>query len=138
MYLYRIGLGGVMGRRFVMIEHTGRTSGKTYQTVLEVIRHDESSTDVVAAWGPKTDWLRNIQANPEVRISIGRIRNAQATGHVVDEATAAAAFATYAEAHPKSAAALGKSLGLPLDDAQAMGEMVPLVRITLAAEQVQS
>lgn len=131
-YLYRAGLGWMMGNRFVMIEHTGRKSGNTYQTVLEVIGLDEQSVDVAAAWGPKSDWLRNIQANPGIRVSMGKIRKAPATARVLDAAAAAKVFADYTEAHPRAAKTLSKSVGLPLDDPEAMAASVPSVRLTLA------
>ena len=124
-YLYRIGLGWILGNRFVMIEHTGRRSGNTYHTVLEVIRNDDTTIDIAAAWGPKTDWLRNIEANPRVRVSMGRLRNKPATAAIADDATAAETFAAYTKAHPRSARALSKSLGLPLDDPETMAASMP-------------
>lgn len=129
--LYRVGLGWVLGNRFVMIEHTGRTSGHPYQTVVEVIGRDERTIDVAAAWGPQSDWFRNVVAQPAVRVSIGRLRNRNATATVLDVASAADVFARYTGAHPRAARALTKSLGLPLSDPTAMAASVPVARFTL-------
>ncbi len=131
LYLYRVGLGRMLGRRTVLLEHTGRKSGLPRETVLEVIRHDDQSFDIAAAYGAKSDWFRNIQADPKVRISTGRIQHAEATAVLADMATAESAFADYTEAHQVAAKAFGKSLGLPVDDPARMAAVVPVVRITL-------
>lgn len=130
-YLYRVGFSRVLGRRAVLLEHTGRKSGLPRETVLEVIRHDDKSFDIAAAYGTKSDWFRNIEADPNVRISTGRIQHAQATAVLADVATAESAFADYTEAHPVAAKAFGTSLGLPVDDPARMAAVVPVVRITL-------
>lgn len=72
--LYRHGWGWLLGRRFLQLTHTGRRSGRTHTTVLEVVRLDRDSGEVmvVSGFGPGSDWLRNIQANGRVEISIGR------------------------------------------------------------------
>ena len=50
--------------------------GQPRQTVLEVVDYDEATDtySVAAAWGGKSDWYRNIQANPAVAIWIGSSR----------------------------------------------------------------
>lgn len=62
VWLYRLRLGRLLGRRFVMVTHTGRKSGRQHQTVLEVVRYDPATGVVVVAsgWGEKADWFRNI------------------------------------------------------------------------------
>ncbi len=115
----------------MLLEHTGRKSGLPRETVLEVIRHDDQSFDIAAAYGAKSDWVRNIEADPKVRISTGRIQHAEATAVLADMATAKSAFADYTEAHPAAAKAFGKSLGLPVGDPARMAAVVPVVRITL-------
>lgn len=131
--LYRAHLGWVMGRRFVLVEHTGRKSGKTYQTVLEVVGHSDTTIDVAAAWGPTSDWFRNVSATPSVRVSSGRLRDEPATAAVLDDDDAEAVFAAYTDDHPRAARTLSKSLGLPLEDPAAMAAAVPAVRFTLGA-----
>lgn len=74
-WLYRAGLGWILGRRFLALTHRGRTSGRTYRTVLEVISYDEATGEsvVVSAYGTKADWYRNIEAEPALRVQTGRL-----------------------------------------------------------------
>lgn len=74
VYFYRFKLGWLLGVRFVLINHRGRVSGLLRQTVVEVVeREPETGTvTVVAGYGPRTQWYRNLQAQPEVVIQIGR------------------------------------------------------------------
>lgn len=117
----------------MLLEHTGRTSGLPRSTVLEVIRHDDASVDVAAAWGVKSDWYRNTRKHPAVLISAGRRSHQPAMASVVAPDEAAAVFADYATSHPKAAKALAKAFDLPLDAPQTMAETVPIVRLTLGA-----
>lgn len=73
-HLYRHGWGWVLGRRFLQLTHTGRRSGRTFTTVLEVVRRDPGSGEVmvVSGFGPGSDWLRNIRANGRAEVSTGR------------------------------------------------------------------
>jgi deazaflavin-dependent oxidoreductase (nitroreductase family) len=89
-HLYRHGCGWLLGRRFLQLTHTGRRSGRTHTTVLEVVRLDRDSEEVmvVSGFGPGSDWLRNIRANGRAEISIGRESFAASFRMVpVDEAT---------------------------------------------------
>jgi hypothetical protein len=47
--LYWLGLGWLLGHRFLLLTHRGRVSGQVRHTVLEVIRHDRAA-DAVLAW----------------------------------------------------------------------------------------
>jgi len=73
-HLYRHGRGWVLGHRFLQLTHTGRSSGCTYQTILEVVHFDPDSQEatVMSGFGPGADWLRNVQANGRAEVSIGR------------------------------------------------------------------
>ena len=57
IWFYRLGLGWLLGSHFLMLEHTGRKSGKIRRVVLEVIRHEVTRhTYIVAAgFGEKSD-----------------------------------------------------------------------------------
>ena len=71
--LYRLKLGWLLGRRFLLLVHTGRKSGKPRNTVLEVLRH-EPDTDrciIASGWGTRAQWYRNVMQNPQVRFTIG-------------------------------------------------------------------
>jgi deazaflavin-dependent oxidoreductase (nitroreductase family) len=130
IYFYRFGLGRLLGNRFVMIEHIGRVSGLPRQTVLEVIRRDDDSIDVAAAWGPKSDWFRNIIADPSVLVSSGRRRSVPATASMLRVDAATGVFAEYAVEHQTAARTLGRTLELDFADPAKVASAVPIVRLT--------
>lgn len=68
--LYAIGLGPLIGRIILLLETTGRKSGLKRVTPLqyEMIGDDYY---VGAARGIKADWVRNIQACPQVEVRVG-------------------------------------------------------------------
>lgn len=71
LVLYRIGLGGLMPLQ-LLLTTVGRKSGRPRQAVVDVLRHD-AATDtyyVVSAYGARSDWYRNLQANPTVRVQV--------------------------------------------------------------------
>ena len=74
VHLYAHGLGGLLGRRFLQLTHVGRTSGRRYHTVLEVVRYDPAAGEavVVSGFGARADWLLNVQAARTVEVIIGR------------------------------------------------------------------
>lgn len=94
--LYRWNAGWLLGRRFLLLTHVGRRSGRRYQTVLEVIGTGPASGEVVvmAALGSSADWYRNVQAHPAAEVAIGghRFRPIHRT---LDEREAAAMLADY-------------------------------------------
>ncbi|MCB9106062.1 MAG: nitroreductase family deazaflavin-dependent oxidoreductase [Anaerolineales bacterium] len=135
IWLYRLRLGWLLGDRFVMLQHTGRKSGLPRYTVVEVVRHDQTSDEVIIAsgWGEKSDWFQNIQKTPAVTLSLGRRRwPAQANRLPVVEA--AQELADYARRHPTAFANLSKMMiGRQLEatdaDCRLLAESAPLVRL---------
>ena len=73
IFLYHIGLGSLLGTRFLLLTHIGRKSGKARQTVLEVVRYDKNRTTftVAVGFGPKSDWYQNIRENSHVTVQCG-------------------------------------------------------------------
>lgn len=72
-HLYRRGWGWLLGRRFVQLTHRGRRTGRLLTTVLEVVAERAGGeVMVVSGLGRSADWLRNIEANGQAEISIGR------------------------------------------------------------------
>jgi deazaflavin-dependent oxidoreductase (nitroreductase family) len=76
LVLYRLGLGWVLGKRFMCLTHVGRKSGKVYHTVLAVLRFDENTREIyaVSPWS-ESNWYRNIQAAPALEVETGDIRH---------------------------------------------------------------
>jgi len=72
-YLYRWHMGRLLGNRFLLLTHVGRRSGARHQTVLEVMEYRQGTGEaiVMSGFGRDSDWLRNIEANPNPEVSIG-------------------------------------------------------------------
>jgi deazaflavin-dependent oxidoreductase (nitroreductase family) len=73
VWLYRCGLGRLLGRRFILLTHVGRRTGRPRRTVLEVMEYRSSGPEfvVMCAFGRKAGWLRNIDATANAEIMIG-------------------------------------------------------------------
>lgn len=69
---YRRKVGPATGRTFLAFTHIGRKTGQPHDTVAMVLRYDQGSGEavIVAGWGPRTDWFRNIQAHPAVDVQL--------------------------------------------------------------------
>jgi deazaflavin-dependent oxidoreductase (nitroreductase family) len=114
--LYHLGLGGLLGSRFVLLEHRGRCTGRPRQVVLEVVdRHPASGGVLVASgYGSRAQWYRNIQADPRVAFWLGR-RRQQGVAEPLDPAESGRRLAAYALRTPRSAALLMRIVGHDVD-----------------------
>lgn len=76
VYVFHARLGFLFGHRFLMLVHTGRTTGRRFETPLEVVHYDRAAREaiVMAGWGAKTQWLHNIDAGLAKEIWIGSAR----------------------------------------------------------------
>jgi deazaflavin-dependent oxidoreductase (nitroreductase family) len=109
--IYRAGLGFVFGTRLLMLEHIGRVSGQRRYVVLEVV--DRPAPDeyvIVSGFGPRSQWYRNVLADPRVRVSCGFRRQAAATARAMSEEESAEALRDYAVRHPKAWANLRSTI----------------------------
>lgn len=68
---YRLGLGVLAGRMILLLTTTGRKTGLPRTTPLQYEK-DGSDYVVGSARGLKSDWVRNLQADPDVFIEIGK------------------------------------------------------------------
>lgn len=69
--LYRDGLADIMRRRCVMLLTTsGRKSGRPRTTGVSFMPLDGHFI-VFSGWGVRSDWYRNLLANPDVTIKVG-------------------------------------------------------------------
>lgn len=112
LFLYRIGLGGLLGQRFLLLNHTGRKSGKPRQSVLEVVNHNKATRTyyIASGFGKKSDWYLNILAQPKVDIQVGWRKLAVTAVHLSPEASGQA-MVDYARRYPTAAKNLGKLIG---------------------------
>ena len=125
--LYRFGLGGVLGRRFLLLEHTGRRSGLPRLTVLEVVGVGEGGAPiVVSGFGSRSQWCLNVSAKPEVWFTQGRTR-VQATTLRVSTEESTAVLERYRIDHPRAAKVLGSAIGVSLEgDASEAASKLPM------------
>lgn len=74
LVLYRRGWGRLLGRTFLVLDHTGRKTGTLRSTVAMTVTYDPETHEAVicSGWGEHPDWVRNIRAHPAVRVQIGR------------------------------------------------------------------
>lgn len=120
VWLYRLNLGRLLGRRFLLIRHIGRKSGKQRQTVVEVARHDpQTGVYVVAsAYGARSDWYRNLQQQPEVTIEVAG-RSLPVRAQFLSPEASADEMEQYAREHPTAARNLMGLVGYETDGSPA-------------------
>jgi deazaflavin-dependent oxidoreductase (nitroreductase family) len=71
---YHHDAGWLLGHTFLEFVHTGRKTGWPHETVAMVLRYDADAGEatICAAWGPDTDWVRNLRAGPAAQVRLGR------------------------------------------------------------------
>lgn len=111
--LYALGLGPLVGKLILLLTTTGRRSGKKRVTPLQYEEID-GLYYLGAARGLKADWLRNIQACPEVEIRAGT-RHFHGIAEVVNDPSRFADFMEVRlERHPRLIGLImEKAHGLP-------------------------
>ena len=100
LVLYHFRLGWLLGKRFMQITHVGRRSGKTYRTVLAVLKIDEKTNEIyaVSAW-KGSDWYYNIQASPALQVETGLVHYVP-TQRTLSAEEITVAFMEYRKRHP--------------------------------------
>jgi deazaflavin-dependent oxidoreductase (nitroreductase family) len=133
IWIYRMRLGWVLGERFLLLTHTGRKSGRIYQTVIEVVRHDkENDTYFVASgFGYNSDWFLNIKQNPNVAITVNQ-RTLSVRARVLSESDSAKELLSYAKRHPIAFRELskiltGKSMEATEENCRQFAESAPII-----------
>jgi deazaflavin-dependent oxidoreductase (nitroreductase family) len=134
IWLYNHHLGALLGSRFVLINHIGRTSGLARQVVVEVVRRDPDTGAIIvcSGWGTTSQWYQNLTVHPDVTIQFGaHVHKVHAI--FLDSATGGEEMVRYAEKHPKAAQKLSKFMNLECDGTPAgyrsVGEQLPFVRL---------
>ncbi|MHB1064997.1 MAG: nitroreductase family deazaflavin-dependent oxidoreductase [Georgenia sp.] len=131
--VFRAGAGRIFGGVLVMVEHTGRTSGLPRYVVLEVLMREPHAVVVAAGYGPGSQWLRNVTAQPRVRLWCGRTSGAAGSAAVLTPERARDLLQRYRREHPVRARFVARALGVPAlllaDPLPAdVGSRIPLVR----------
>ncbi len=133
IYLFRAGLGGLLGGRFLLLNHIGRKSGLPRQAVLEVVHYDQDSDTyfVASGYGRQSQWFRNIKANPEVTIQVGW-RKLAVTADILGPEESGEMMVQYAQRYPTAAKNLSRLIGYQVDGSeesyrQIAAEHIPFV-----------
>ncbi|MCW4051415.1 MAG: nitroreductase family deazaflavin-dependent oxidoreductase [Candidatus Bathyarchaeota archaeon] len=103
VFLYKTGLLTLVGSGyFLLLITVGRRTGKRRTTPLEYRKKDEV-IHLFASRGKKTDWLRNLKANPsEARVRIG-FRSFRPEIKVLDADEKEEAIRWYISSFPRAA-----------------------------------
>jgi deazaflavin-dependent oxidoreductase (nitroreductase family) len=142
--LYRLGLGGLglgglTGER-IMLTMVGRRSGKPRRAVVDVMSHDTAGDTyyVLSVYGERSDWYRNLQANPALRAQVGWRRFA-AKATILPESDAGQMMVEYARRHPRYTRAIMRVVGLKGDWSEetlrAVGAQMRVVAIQAEASR---
>ena len=115
LILYRLGLGGLLGKRFMLLTHQGRRSGKVYRTVLAVLRFDKKSREIqaVSPWSA-SNWYRNIQATPALEVETAGVRYTPVQGDLSPEEIASL-FIEFRKEHPIFSRLIARIPGWKID-----------------------
>jgi deazaflavin-dependent oxidoreductase (nitroreductase family) len=100
VFLYRLRLGWLLGKRFMQITHVGRRSGKVRRTILAVLRFDDKTKEIyaVSAW-KGSDWYYNLQATPALQVETGFVHYVPVQRTLSPEEITAT-FVEYRKRHP--------------------------------------
>ena len=116
IWIYRLGLGGLIKKRMLLLHHTGRKSGLPRQNVLEIVDHDQATGTyyVASGFGKKSDWYQNIVKQPDVTITVGREETPVAAVPLPPE-DSGKALVDYAHRNPTAAKTLMRLCGYKVD-----------------------
>lgn len=116
IWLYRIGLGSLLGERFLLLNHTGRKSRQPRQAVLEVVKIDHKMDNyyVVSGFGEKAQWYQNVMHTVDVSIQVGK-HIFPARAERLSTENGKVILQEYAQKHPTAMRELSKILNLPYD-----------------------
>lgn len=134
LFLYRVGLGGLLGQRFLLLNHVGRKSGKPRQSVLEVVNYNKTTDTytIASGFGKKSDWYLNILAHPQVDIQVGW-RKLAVTAVPLSPEASGQAMVDYARRYPVAAKNLGKLIGYNVsteEEYRAVGrDLIPFIAL---------
>ena len=135
IFLYQINLGWLLGGRFLLLTHTGRKSGQSRQTVLEVVKHnnDTGAYYVAAAWRKKADWYLNILQNPRVKVQVGK-KQFEAEANQTSREEAERVLWEYAQKHPLalrelSSMMMGERLEPTRETCARLAKSIPLISL---------
>lgn len=116
VFLARIGLSGwerLAGLQWMLLITTGRVSGKKRYAMVDVLLHDNRTDTyyIESGFGNRSDWYRNIRANPVFEARVGR-RTFTATATPVPAGDAANILLDFIKEKPAYARQVFKLVGV--------------------------
>ncbi|MGY0019900.1 nitroreductase family deazaflavin-dependent oxidoreductase [Streptomyces sp. YJ-C3] len=135
--LYHVGLGPLLGKRLLLLHHTGRTSGLDRRVVLEVVAHeaDRGTWILASGFGPEAAWYQDLRATPKTTIQVGN-RHHAVTAYFLNSDEGAETMARHAATHPRTARRLCAFMGFDVDGStdsyRQAGRQIPFVRLEAA------
>ena len=137
--LFHLHLGWLLMSHFLLLTHTGRKSGQPRQTVLEVLLHDRAKDVyyVMAGWGERSDWVKNIEKTPQVEISVGH-RNFRTLARRLPPEEAESKVMAYGRQHPHLIRSLPRLLGYRTNGTEEDLRALARLGIVVAFEPISS
>lgn len=130
--LYRLGLGRFLGRHVLLLRVRGRKTGRWRAVPLGYQTDADGNHIVIAGWGERSQWVRNIHADPRVRVEVGRTKY-RARVETVGEPEAIAVHRAYLAAYPGTESAISRITGKPFDGSEEalreLAESSPVMRL---------
>ena len=133
--LYHLGLGGLLGKRFLLLNHVGRKTGQHRQAVLEIIQSypDDTRYLVASGFGRSSHWYRNIRQSPNVSIQVSR-KKINVIAQELTPQSAGQVMVEYAEKNPGAIKTLAHLIGYDIEHSPAgyriFGESIPVIQFT--------
>ncbi|RDI42131.1 deazaflavin-dependent oxidoreductase (nitroreductase family) [Nocardia mexicana] len=129
IWLFRARLGFLFGGRVLLLEHHGRKSGLNRYVALETVARPTADTVVIASgFGRRSQWFRNLAADPRCRVSVGLRYRVPATARELTADESARVMSGYRHEHPRAY----RELRGVIEDAVAGDiDTVPLIELTL-------
>lgn len=118
IWLYRARLGVLLGDRFILLRHIGRTSGLPREAVVEVVAKQGACFVICSGFGTQSQWYRNVVAHPDIDIT-SRNRRIGVHARQLTTQQAAEQMAEYTRRHPRAARRLADYMGYSGPDAPA-------------------
>jgi deazaflavin-dependent oxidoreductase (nitroreductase family) len=143
IWIYRLKLGWIFGKRALLLTHIGRKSGKRRQTVLEIIHllPEEQQYFVVSGFGSHSQWFQNIQLEPRVTIQVGS-KHMTALAQQLKPDQAEIVFLVYTQRNPQVVRMLAKMIGYNVphtpEGYRAFGRVIPVISFTVQDEEPQA
>ena len=115
---YKLGLGWMLEKRFLLLTTTGRKTGKLRFTPLEFVFNPlEDWYRVSPGWGGNTDWYKNVLHNPHVVVQVGR-RKFAAVAEPVPLQEVAETMLAISRRHPRMDKVWNRWSDIPVDGSE--------------------